>query len=251
MLKPVQVQDTAEVIAEQIIRLIRDGVLKPGDKLPNENDLMEQFGVGRSSVREAKRVLATKGIIWTQAGRGTFICELGLEVLDGELLQALLGRETLFELQEARDLLEYQIVSLAAQRATDQDLQALQNCLTHMKDESPGRWYEFGLEFHRTLAAASHNRVLVQLYDVIAGLLIEYQRPLYVTHREAETEIQAHWMLFDAIRRRDMDQACQLMRGHMAEVREFMLPFFEEQRNYSTKSEVPSSSLKKRNLSRS
>jgi GntR family transcriptional repressor for pyruvate dehydrogenase complex len=227
MLKRVQVQDTAEVIANQVIQLIRDGVLKPGDKLPNEIDLMEQFGVGRSSVREAKRVLAAKGIIRTQAGQGTFVCELGLEVLDGKLLQALLGRETLLELQEARDLLEYQIVSLAAQRATDQDLQALENCLNNMKDELPDLWYEFGLEFHRTLAAATHNRVLVQLYDVIAGLLVEYQRPLYTKHGDAATEFQEHRLLFETIYRRDIDQARKLMTEHMSQVGDFMLQHLE------------------------
>jgi GntR family transcriptional repressor for pyruvate dehydrogenase complex len=174
-------------------------------------------------------VLAAKGIIRTQAGQGTFVCELGLEVLDGKLLQALLGRETLLELQEARDLLEYQIVSLAAQRATDQDLQALENCLTKMKDELPDLWYEIGLEFHRTLATATHNRVLVQLYDVIAGLLVEYQRPLYIKHGDAETEFQEHRLLFEAIYRRDIDQARKLMTEHMSQVGDFMLQHLESE----------------------
>jgi GntR family transcriptional repressor for pyruvate dehydrogenase complex len=249
MFKNVRVQDTAGAIAEQVIQRIRDGLLKPGDRLPNENDLMEQFGVGRSSVREAKRVLATKGVIEMQAGRGTFIRELGLDLLDGQLLQALLGKETLLELQEARNLLEHQIVSLATQRATEQNLQQLEQCLIRMVGESPEECYKLGLQFHQALAAATHNRVLMQLYDVIAGLLSEYQRPLYVSHRNIATEIHEHQKLLDAVRNRDIEQACQLMAEHMSQVTEFMLPFFENSRRHGTSSEGDPSHAEDRNFS--
>src|SRR6266568_1859611 len=106
MFTKVHKRDTADIIAAQIMQLIRDGTLKPGSKLPTESDLIKQFGVGRSSVREAKRVLTAKGIIESAAGRGTLVRELGPDVLDGDLLQALLARETLVELQEVRDLLD-------------------------------------------------------------------------------------------------------------------------------------------------
>jgi GntR family transcriptional repressor for pyruvate dehydrogenase complex len=223
MLKPIQTPDAVQLISDQILGLISAGQLKPGDRLPSEMELMAQLGVGRSTVREAKRALAAKGIINARAGRGTFVRTLGTEVLDGTLLRALLSRETLLELQETRDLLEVQVVTLATQRATDEDLCAMRYWLTRMREESPGAHiHTFSVEFHRSLALATHNRVLIQLYHVVEGLLTDYLQPLYAQYADASQEVADHWVLFEAVQARDLVRAPQLMQEHMAQVRAFL-----------------------------
>ena len=224
VLKPVQTVNTAEAIAHQIIRLIGEGVLKAGDKLPPEVELVKQLGVGRSSVREAKRLLAAKGVIDPQVARGTYIRELRSQVFDDELLQALLARETLLDLQEARELLEAQIAPLAAQRATADDLATMQDWIDQMERAAPDpRTYDLGVEFHRSIAAATHNQVLIRLYDVICGLLLQYQRPLYVEFADVEAELHEHRMLLDAIRARELERARRLIKEHVSDSKDFVV----------------------------
>lgn len=223
MLKPVQIQNTVEIISEQIFQLLREGRLKPGDKLPAEVELMAQLGVGRSSVREAKRMLTAKGLLSAQPGRGTFIRQLELETLDSDLLHILLSAETLDDLQETRDMLENQIAILATVRATAADLDAMEACLQRMQEVVPNpRIHEFSIQFHVTLANATHNQVLVRLYKVIGDLLWNYVQPLYAQFADPEQEVASHWALFAAIRSRNVDEAQRGMITHMAEVRTFM-----------------------------
>lgn len=223
MLKPVRTQDTVQTISEQVIHLIREGVLKPGDRLPTEAELMTQLGVGRSTVREAKRTLAAKGVISAQAGRGTFVRQLGSEVVDSTLLRALLSKETLLELQETRDLLELQVVALATQRATEDDFNAMRDWLLRMTAATPDpAIHTFSVEFHRSLAFATHNGVLIELYKVIEGLLSHYLQPLYAQYADATSEVDGHWLLFEAVRSGDVDRAQRAMQEHMARVRTFL-----------------------------
>jgi GntR family transcriptional regulator, transcriptional repressor for pyruvate dehydrogenase complex len=223
MLKPVQIQNTVEIISSQIFQLLREGRLKPGDKLPAEVELMAQLGVGRSSVREAKRMLTAKGILAAQPGKGTFVRQLGLETLDSDLLYILLSAETLDDLQETRDMLENQIAIFATVRATEADLEAMEDCLLRMREVVPSpRIHEFSIQFHATLANATHNQVLVRIYRVIGDLLWNYVRLLYVQFADPEQEIASHWELFTAIRSRNVDEAQRGMATHMAEVRAFM-----------------------------
>jgi GntR family transcriptional repressor for pyruvate dehydrogenase complex len=223
MLQIQRPHDTAQMISQQILDLVHQGALKPGDRLPAETELMAHYGVGRSSVREAKRVLAAKGVISPQVGRGTFIRTIGSEVFDGELLRVLLRQETLLELQETRDLLEVQVVTLATQRATNEDLRLMESWLARMREDAPSpAIHAYSVEFHRSLALATHNRVLIQLYQVIEGLLSDYLQPLYMQYGDPLHEVDDHWILFSAVRGRDVERARQLMQEHMSQVRNFL-----------------------------
>lgn len=232
MLNRVKTIDTVDAIVEQILRLIRDGTLAPGDRLPTEGELMEQLNVGRSSVREAKRVLAARGVIDSQPGRGTFVSQLesGMldDLLDSVLLQALLAKETLVELQEVRDLLESQVVLLAVKHATDEDLQAMEDCLRQAEESDDPDVPRLTIDFHRAVAAATHNSVLMQLYDVISGMLLEYQRPLYERYADLDAEIRDHRAIYEAVRQHDVERAQTIMREHMSGVRVFLDRFVDQ-----------------------
>src|SRR5207248_9447665 len=83
-------------------------------------------------------------------------------------------------------------------------------------------------EFHRSIVAATHHRVFMQLYDVICMLLLEYQRPLYAQYADAEAELHEHRLLFDAIEQRDLDRVQRLIAEHNAGARAVLAHFLDE-----------------------
>ncbi|MBT7550029.1 MAG: FadR family transcriptional regulator, partial [Gemmatimonadetes bacterium] len=123
-MRPVHRTSVSDDIVAQLTDLIARNVLKPGDRLPPERELCKQFGVGRSSLREALRSLSVMGILDGRIGEGTFVCDNSQYLeralqwgfrLDGKKLQ---------DLSETRLMLESQNVFLAAERATETDLEA-------------------------------------------------------------------------------------------------------------------------------
>jgi GntR family transcriptional repressor for pyruvate dehydrogenase complex len=218
MLGQIERVTTTRAIVDQVISLMKSGDLKPGDRLPSENELMELMGVGRSSIREAKQTLIAMGLIEAHPGRGSYIREVGLEALiDGDVVSLLLSDEHVMALHEARELLEVQVVALAAGRATADDLATLKAALDRMADAVAANEsvYDPGMEFHVALVKAAHNPVLVKLYDPIIGLLREYQQPVYEGHSDPAAELRHHRMIFESIRAGDSELAQNTMRMHL------------------------------------
>jgi GntR family transcriptional repressor for pyruvate dehydrogenase complex len=223
MLNLVEHVSTSQAIVDQLIALIKRGVLKPGDRLPSENELMEMLGVGRSSIREAKQTLMAMNLVEAHPGRGSFIREIGPEAcINPEAVWLLLAGERMGALYETRELLEVQVARLVAERATDADLQALEKALEQLEHavcvgESV---YDAGLQFHFALIKAAHNPVLVSLYDVIMGLLQECQRPIYEQASDPQAELEHHRQIYRSVRDRDPAQAERVMRQHLQYVKQ-------------------------------
>ena len=218
MLSQVERVTTTQAIVDQIISLMKRGELKPGDKLPSENELMQRLGVGRSSIREAKQTLTAMGLIEAYPGRGSFVKEVGPEAfIDPDIAWLLLADEHVWALHEAREILEVQVARLAAQRATEEDLVAMQRALqklAHAVDAGESV-YDAGMEFHLALVKAAHNDVLVNLYQPIMGLLQAYQRPVYEQHSDAQAELEHHRTIYESVRQGDGIQAAETMRHHL------------------------------------
>src|SRR3990172_1256658 len=121
-----------EVVLEQIQRLIAQGKLRPGDHLPSEMELAERFGVGRSSIREAMRVLQLVGVVEVIQGKGSFVREPGILplMIDWSRI-AEMG--IISEVMEARQFMEVLLAQLAAERATEEDLEALRAALARSR----------------------------------------------------------------------------------------------------------------------
>lgn len=214
----VRTLDTAEMIAEQITQMIEQGALQPGDRLPSEAELMAQLGVGRSSVREAKRVLAAKGIIEGQAGRGTYIAQRGASApAPATEPAALLAQESAAELLVVRHLLEEQIVELAVRHATETDLADLAASLARMAAAaSPEQADRDGVEFQLRLAAATHNHALARLYAAVMETLAAKLPAGAQERRDPQEETRELRSLYDFVRRRERKKARRLLRGRAA-----------------------------------
>lgn len=184
-----------------------------GDRIPPEAELSAQFGVGRSSVREAIRVLANEGWLEVRQGSGTFV-RRGPE--SHRPLMNRLKRARVIEVFEARHGLEVEASRLAALRRTDDDLELIHRCLARRQDnERRGRQQAFidaDIDFHVAVVAAAHNQVMVDLFDLLAGSLRESLQLLSTHDILSEEAGSAHAELAKAIRAGDPDEAAAAAR---------------------------------------
>jgi len=157
--KAVRTSRLYEQIVQQIEESILKGALKPGDQLPAERELAQNFGVSRTAVRSAVKALREKGLVEAYSGRGTFITNGTSQAIRQSLdLMSRIGQqEGLAHLAELRQILEPEIAALAATRIEDQLLATMREAVATM-DRSlhdPDAYIEADLDFHLALAEAA------------------------------------------------------------------------------------------------
>lgn len=206
----------AEQTEEQICQYILEKPYEIGDKLPNEFELGEMFGVGRSTIREAVRILVSKGILEVRHGSGTYVMNLTPAELDPLGLQGLADKMTLaLDLVEVRMLLEPGIAEMAAQNATEEDIKKLTElCDRVERNILEGKEYiKDDIAFHTCVAECSKNIVVEQLIPVIDTAVMMF---VNVTHKMLRKEsIETHRAVVDAIADRDPIGAKTAMMMHM------------------------------------
>ncbi len=134
MFNKIQTKKVYMKIVEQIRDLIKEGKLKPGDKLPPEQILAEKFGTSRPSVREALSALEILGITESRGGKGNFIRDNLGSPLYEQKYRELEEEESPFEILEARKAVETEIVGLSAKKATKEEIDAIKESLNKMKE---------------------------------------------------------------------------------------------------------------------
>ncbi len=193
-----------------IRRLIDQGRLKPGDRLPAERELALQVGVSRPSVRAGLRALAAMGVVQSRHGAGTFIRSgppsLGSEPLS--FLAALHGF-TRDEMFEARRVLEVGVAGLAAERATGEHLAAIAEEITglYASLDDPHAFLRHDIRFHRAVAAASGNPILASLVEMVSALFYEHRRKTADRARDLRESADMHRAIYNALRSRDVERA--------------------------------------------
>ena len=216
-----------DTICQRIRDLLADGTLKPGDKLPAERQLAEQFGVGRNALREALRTLEATGVLVLKKGKygGAFVREGDPRRMTQVIQDFLyLGSISLENLTEARVLIQDIIVRLACQRATAADLAALDQNIdlaeTLTLEKRFGERLEVSMQFYQLLAAAAHNPVLSITVDAMAEVLLSVLRILMSTgvSRPREDLVQSRRSFMNKLRARNADAAAAEMKAHLISV---------------------------------
>jgi len=206
-------------VAEAIERKIVDGGIRPGEPIGTEAELVRQFGVNRSTVREGIRLLEQGGLIRRSSDRRLFASLPRYQRLASRISRALVLHEVTFrELFEAMMAMETATIEQAVDHATAADIAVLEANLerTVAAEGKPGTLAELDTEFHTLLANASHNRVL-QLAREPSGLLI-YPTTEIIFEKVRESQprlVAAHRHLIEAVRGRDKDAARSWMRRHV------------------------------------
>ena len=197
---------------------IERGALRPGDRLASERDLASQVGVSRTSVRAGLRSLAAMGVVQTRRGAGTFITA-GPPTLVSEplrLIASLHGLD-LGGLWEVRRVLEAGSASLAAERASAEQIATLSDEVTGMYSalHQPQTFLDHDLRFHRAVAAAANNPMLGAIIEAVAALFFEQRRVTIERARNLRESADAHRKIYQAIRARDGESARAAMEEHI------------------------------------
>ena len=220
----------AEQVEDEIYHYILDTPLEPGAKLPNEFELGEKFGVGRSTIREAVKSLVSKGVLEVRRGSGTYVVNtssleedpLGLNRFEDKYHLAL-------ELFEVRLMLEPEIAALASEYASEEEKAQLKSLCDQVE-----RQYTAGInhikkdiEFHTCIARCSRNRVVEILIPLINSSVSTFAN---LTHRQLMKEtIETHRAVTNAILKGDSVGARCAMIMHLTYNRQKLLELLEAQ----------------------
>ena len=204
----------AQSVTEQIIAMISDGYFRPGDLMPTEAEFMKQFNVGRSSVREAMRSLALIGVVDRRPRRGTVVVS---PVDDLPVFKArdAIAQWALRDLFDARAVIEGHAALRAAELASDADLAKINRFAAAVEKKIAGGKYTFAenVAFHRAIVEASHNKVLVHLFDQIRGTMRDVRKRF-----SSKRDIAEHRAIVKALERRDGPLARKLIEDHVRTV---------------------------------
>lgn len=212
---------TSYAIVDQIKQFIDDGSLVAGDRLPNERDMCQQFGVSRVTVREALRILEANGLIEVRVGAqgGSFLTSPSAELVGDNLAHLLsLSPITGAAATEARLVFELAVIPLVMEHATAADIDALRALVDESRQfEEVGKYStEMSAAFHVRLAACTHN-------SAIEALMRSFYGPILTSLTEAKAAaptmglrgIEEHGKIVDAIRDRDIERARSIMNTHL------------------------------------
>ncbi len=215
-----------EQVAKQIERLIAEGLLKPGDKLPPERELAETFQVSRGSVRDAIRSLELVGLVEPRQGEGTVVREFSADLLVNPLATVLARkRELVGELLDVRKMIEPPLVARAAMRASAEEIAYLEDILRRQKEkmERGELTIEEDSEFHYAVATAAQNSVVLRVLDVLMDLLRETRERSLQVNGRLRKSFAGHRRILRAIKRRDASAAEAAMHRHIEEIEAIVL----------------------------
>lgn len=227
MFSPVTPGRISHEIVDQIKWAIRDGRLTPGDRLPPERELSERFKASRVSVRDALRVLEAGGLIEIRVGArgGAFVTAPAPAIVgEGIANMLMLASVTAEDVTEARAILELSVVTLVCERATEDDIAALNAICERSEAELRAGTYtmESSAEFHTRLARCAHNAAFEMLVDSFHdALLMSLMRAKEVAPEMGGPRgVEEHKELVKAIRDRDAERARRIMATHLARTAE-------------------------------
>ena len=221
MLKAVKRTRIPEEIVSQVLQLVREGAIKPGDRLPPERELAQQLNVSRASVREAMRLMDIQGLVKIRPGSGTFITEDTVEVIVQAFSSLLSGpTSAASDIFEMRLILEPQIVSLAAERASDADIRRMEEILEQQAADitNGGTGVEFDTEFHFAIAQATKNSALIAVTQAMSDLLSQSRDSTLLSTERSNQSLQSHRRILETIKNRQSKAAEEAMHQHIADI---------------------------------
>ena len=223
----------AHKIEEELLRFIQETPVNIGERIPTELDLSKKFNAGRSTIREAVKSLASKGVLEVRQGAGTFVVNSSTVEDDPLRLSRYHDKLQLaLELFDVRLMIEPEIAALAAQNASDDDIIEIKNLCDEVEKIylSGNNHVRKDIEFHKKIAHSSKNRVVEELIPLIISAVYTFAN---VTHRLLLHEtIETHRAITDAISRHDQTGARCAMEMHLIYNRQMILKLMKQEANH-------------------
>ena len=214
----------ATAVARQVEELILQGVLRPGDRLPAERELAEQFDVSRPTLREALDDLAERGLVATRRGGGHFVADILGSAFSPPLIELFASHDAaLFDYLTFRKDLEGLAAERAAEQGTKADHEVIDSIFRRMEQahtkRSPDDEAAIDAEFHMAIVEAAHNVVMLHmmrsLYDLLVRGVWYNRRAVYATSGHRDQLLQQHRAIRDCILARDGKAARTAIEDHM------------------------------------
>jgi GntR family transcriptional repressor for pyruvate dehydrogenase complex len=217
--------DVTQLLILRFQQLLSEGLLSPGTKLPPERELAANFGVARSSLRPALKVLEIMGVITQKVGDGSYLNRDASSVLAVPMeFLFLLDDTSLQELTEMRLMMEPALAAKAAERANAQHIALLRQSIVDLEHSKCDRvrLVASDLLFHRAIFQASGNRLAGRLFQTIHRAMLNM---MMVTSQLVDLEhtLQFHQPILVAIEQRDPELASRLMTDHLTDARDLLL----------------------------
>ncbi|PWA04692.1 FadR family transcriptional regulator [Pueribacillus theae] len=224
--KSIDNQKVYQKIIQQILNLIENGNLKPGDRLPGERQMTELLGCSRAPLREAFRVLESDGILVSKQGDGRYIQKihpLTLTARKGQLEQ--IKQSAVLSFLEAREALEPKIAELAALRATKLQIENLYKVIEDMEKqfENPKGEIVNNQIFHLLLAEASHNSIFVTMIDTNIRVIKSVRENTLVDPGRLKNAVKEHVDILKAVENKNPNLAAKLALDHVLKLKEKIL----------------------------
>lgn len=233
-LKPVRVlprTTLTEAAFEQLIAYVVKGTWKAGDRLPPERELCQQFGIARTSLREALKAMELVGMLDSRVGDGTFVCPRS-EFLSRPLLWAFTGtdHEELVEIMEARTVVEESLAGLAAERGSPDEISAIKATIAQMREAiaAGASILEADMSFHLAIAAAAHNEVLRNAVQLLRNITRQWLKYKVQMPNVAGSVLKRHEAVYRAIASRKPKAARLAMRKHLEETQQLVIQVVEK-----------------------
>lgn len=224
VIKHVKPKKIYEIVAEDLMAMIKGGEVKPGDRLSSVQQLAEDFNVGRSAIREALSALKAMGYIEIRQGEGTFVKKVDFDAAT-YMAPQILQKKDIRQLFEIRKFNETGAASLAAENRTAEDIVILENILSRMKKfEKDGDFGEKAdIKFHMAIVKATKNEMLYRLMTTVSEKMQESMREarqlfLYSNEEKMKQLYDEHYAIFLAIKNKDSKLAYQKMLEHIVGV---------------------------------
>lgn len=229
----------SKLVEAQIEEAIMSRRFEPGSKLPTENALCQQFGVSRTAVREALRMLSARGLIRINKGKGIFVQQISADTVTAPLqlfLTLTSDRHHVLDIVHARQIIEPPIAASAALHHTEEDARQLERdhrALEASTDDF-SQLAHLDMIFHLSIARASENSIIPLILEPIHRLLPQIKSSVYASVSDAkDSAVIWHRRILDAILARDAEGARKAMEEHLLIAEEhakLMLAAKEEER---------------------
>lgn len=225
---PLSKQSVSQQVIDHIIDQISKGALKSGDRLMNEREMAEAFGISRVPLREAVRALNVLGVLESRQGEGTFISSYSPDILGKTIyIQSILASNSMAQIFETRSLMEAEAAKLAAKNATEEEIAEIEKIEVKREqviaEHASNADYEAVAffadnSFHRAIAKATHNSYFSLYLDALFYSVREIHREAASIPEIMNAATNFHRMILYAIQARNEQLAYNLMYSHIAEI---------------------------------
>src|SRR5262245_28986317 len=217
---PIDRSGITELVVQRIKELLEGGELRAGSRLPPERELADMLSISRPSLRTALKALSVMGIISAKPGAVTYIAEEIPEVFTEPMhFMTLIHNTSVDELFEARRIIEAGLAELAAERASPEDIAALNREIEAMRVavSDPEVFLKHDVQFHQVMARAANNKLMSGIMETIGHLLYHIRRQTiaHATDFDFNDAVEWHQKIVGAMQKHDAKRAKDMLSGHL------------------------------------